>query len=440
MTPEKKEEDSSSLTKTISVMFVGHVGELALSGASMASSFASVTGFSLLIGGGYALDTFCGQSYGAKQYHMLGIQMQRAMLVLLLVCIPLACIWANAGNILVFLGQDPTISLEAGIYARYMIPSIFAYALLQCQIRFLQSQNNVVHMMFSTGFTTLIHIIICWLLVFKSGLGSKGAALASGVSYWINVVLLALYIRLSPLCNNKTWNGFSTKALQDIPTFIRIAVPSALMMCLEIWSFEMMVLLAGLLPNPTLETSVLSISLNTQTMLLMIPLGVGGAVSTRVSNELGAGRPQAARVAVGVAMSMVAIESILIATMMILGRKIWGYCYSREERVVHYVGDMMLLLAATHLCDGAQSVVNGVSRGCGWQKIGALVNFGAYYLIGIPFGIVLAFVFRVGGKGLWTGIVVAEFVQALILLIITVCTNWGKEAEVASARIHDSTV
>lgn len=33
----------------ISVMFVGHLGELALSGASMATSFASVTGFSLLV-------------------------------------------------------------------------------------------------------------------------------------------------------------------------------------------------------------------------------------------------------------------------------------------------------------------------------------------------------------------------------------------------------
>ncbi|KAK3008657.1 hypothetical protein RJ639_014721 [Escallonia herrerae] len=32
----------------ISLMFVGHLGELALSGASMATSFATVTGFSLL--------------------------------------------------------------------------------------------------------------------------------------------------------------------------------------------------------------------------------------------------------------------------------------------------------------------------------------------------------------------------------------------------------
>lgn len=37
------------LLQTISVMFVGHLGELALSGASMATSFASMTGFSILV-------------------------------------------------------------------------------------------------------------------------------------------------------------------------------------------------------------------------------------------------------------------------------------------------------------------------------------------------------------------------------------------------------
>jgi len=37
------------MLQVISVMFVGHLGELALSGASMATSFGSVTGLSLLV-------------------------------------------------------------------------------------------------------------------------------------------------------------------------------------------------------------------------------------------------------------------------------------------------------------------------------------------------------------------------------------------------------
>lgn len=175
-----------------------------------------------------ALDTFCGQSYGAKQYHMLGIHMQRAMIILSLVSIPLAVIWANTGIILKTLGQDPAISEEAGLYARFMIPSLFAYGLLQCKVKFLQTQNIVFPMMVSSGMTTLLHIFVCWILVFKSGLGSRGAALANSISYWINVVLLALYVKFSSSCA-KTWTGFSKEALQNIPTFLKLAVPSAVM-------------------------------------------------------------------------------------------------------------------------------------------------------------------------------------------------------------------
>ncbi|CAK8534214.1 unnamed protein product [Lathyrus sativus] len=423
----------------ISVMFVGHLGELSLSGASMATSFASVTGFSLLVGMASALDTLCGQSYGAKQYHMLGVHMQRAMLILMIVAIPLAVIWANTKSILILLGQDPEISAEAGNYAKLMVPCLFAYGLLQCLNRFLQTQNIVFPMMFSSAVTTLLHLPLCWFMVYKSGLGSSGAAIANSISYWINVTILALYVKFSPSCK-ETWNGISKEALalNNIPIFLKLAIPSALMVCLEMWSFELMVLLSGLLPNPKLETSVLSICLNTSAATWMIPFGLSGAISIRVSNELGAGNPRAARLAVCVVVVIAIIESILVGTAILLIRNIWGYAYSNEEEVVKYVATMLPILAVSNFLDGLQCVLSGTARGCGWQKIGAYVNLGAYYLVGIPAAILLAFVLHVGGKGLWLGITCALIAQVIALMIITIRTDWEKEANKATDRVNDS--
>ena len=84
--------------------------------------------------------------------------------------------------------------------------------------------------------------------------------------------------------------------------------------------------------------------------------------SIRVSNELGAGQPQAALLAVYVALFMVAIEGILVATTLILGHSFWGYSYSSEEKVVNYVGEMMLLLAGSQFIDGIQSVLSGMCQ------------------------------------------------------------------------------
>ncbi|QHO43187.1 Protein DETOXIFICATION [Arachis hypogaea] len=423
--------------QVISVMFVGHLGELALSGASMATSFASVTGFSLLVGMASALDTLCGQSYGAKQHRMLGIHMQRAMLILMIVSVPLAVIWINTRSILMFLGQDPEISTEAGSYAQLMVPSLFAYGLLQCLNRFLQTQNIVFPMVFCSGITTLLHVLICWIMVFKSGLGSRGAAIANSISYWINVLLLSLYVKFSPSCA-RTWSGFSKEAFQNIPSFLRLAIPSAVMVCLEMWSFEMMVLLSGLLPNPQLETSVLSICLNTAAAVWMIPFGLSGAVSTRVSNELGAGNPRTARLAVCVVLVMAIIEGLIVGLVLILIRHVWGYAYSNEGEVVDYVAVMLPILATSNFLDGLQCLLSGTARGCGWQKIGAYVNLGSYYLVGIPSAILLAFTFHIGGKGLWLGIICALIVQVLSLLTITIRTDWDQEAKKATDRVFDS--
>jgi hypothetical protein len=90
-----------------------------------------------------SLDTLCGQAFGAKQYYLLGIYKQRAILVLTPVSVVVAVIWAYTGQILLFFGQDPEIAMGAGSYIWWMIPTLFVYGPLQCHVRFLQTQNIV---------------------------------------------------------------------------------------------------------------------------------------------------------------------------------------------------------------------------------------------------------------------------------------------------------
>ncbi|KAL6909818.1 hypothetical protein ACP4OV_001477 [Aristida adscensionis] len=428
-----------NVIQMISVMFVGHLGELPLAGASMANSFATVTGLSLLLGMASALDTLCGQAFGARQYHLLGVYKQRAMFLLTLVSVPLAVVWFYTGEILLLFGQDADIAAEAGAFARWMIPALFAYGLLQCHVRFLQTQNIVLPVMAAAGAAAACHLVVCWVLVFGLGLGSKGAALSNAVSYWVNLAILAVYVRVSGECR-ETWTGFSAEAFRGALGFFRLAVPSALMVCLEMWSFELIVLLSGLLPNPKLETSVLSISLNTAAFVWMIPFGLGSAISTRVSNELGAGRPLAARLAVRVVVFLAVSEGLVMGSVMICVRYVWGHAYSDVEEVVTYTARMMMVIAVSNFFDGIQCVLSGVARGCGWQKIGACINLGAYYIVGIPAAYLIAFVLRVGGMGLWFGIICGLMVQVLLLMIITICTNWDKEAAKAKDRVFSSSL
>ena len=59
---------------------------------------------------------------------------------------------------------------------------------------------------------------------------------------------------------------------------------------------------------------------------------------------------------------MVVIDSILVAIALVLGHNFWGYLYSNEEKVVKYVGEMMLLLAGSHIIEGLQTVLSGLCQ------------------------------------------------------------------------------
>ena len=178
---------------------------------------------------GSALDTLCGQAYGAGQYEKLGIYLQRAIFVLNTTSIPLALIWANMETLLVFLGQDAQIASKAGTYAKWIIPTLFASSTSQPFVKFLQSQSVVSPLFFIYLCTLILHVPICWFLVFQSGMGYVGAALANSISYWLNVLLISLYVKFSSNFA-KTRAPLSRKALQDLGGFFRLAIPSAAML------------------------------------------------------------------------------------------------------------------------------------------------------------------------------------------------------------------
>ncbi|ESR33682.1 protein DETOXIFICATION 12 [Citrus sinensis] len=375
-----------------------------------------------------ALETLCGQAYGAQQYQRIGTQIYTAIFCLFLVCFPLSFLGIYMGRLLVLVGQDPQISHEVGKFIIWLLPALFAYAAMQALIRYFQSQSLIIPMFLSSYAALCLHIPICWGLVFKSGLGNLGGALAIGISYWLNVTFLAIYMKFST-AYAESRAPISMELFRGIGEFFHFAIPSAVMVCLEWWSFELLILMSGLLPNPQLETSVLSVCLSTIQTLSAIPYGLG--VHTRVSNGLGAGNVQRARVAVYAVVFMAVMETIIVSASLFASRRVFGYVFSNEGQVVDYVTTMAPLVCLSVIMDSLQ----GVFSGCGWQNITAFVNLGAYYLCAVPTAAILGFWLKSRGRGLWIGIQAGAFTQTLLLGIITTFTDWEKQASKARKRL-----
>lgn len=175
-----------------------------------------------------SLETLCGQAFGAKQYHLLGIYLQRAILILAVAAVPIGVIWLNMWRILVAMGQDPVVVEAAQSYTFWLLPVMFVYVVYFPLVKFFQTQGAVVQLMAISLVTVLFHVPLSWLLIDKLNVGLNGAAMVYTVSGVVNVSLMFGVVRFTPRFE-KTFRSLSWDAFHGFGEFFGLAVPSATM-------------------------------------------------------------------------------------------------------------------------------------------------------------------------------------------------------------------
>ncbi|XP_010504879.1 PREDICTED: protein DETOXIFICATION 41 [Camelina sativa] len=421
----------------VTVMFTGHLGSLELAGASIATVGIQGLAYGIMLGMASAVQTVCGQAYGARQYSSMGITCQRAMVLHLAAAFLLTFLYWYSGPILKAMGQSVAIAHEGQVFARGMIPQIYAFALACPMQRFLQAQNIVNPLAYMSLGVFLLHTLLTWLVTNVLDFGLLGAALVLSFSWWLLVAVNGLYIVISPSCKD-TWTGFSTRAFRGIWPYFKLTVASAVMLCLEIWYNQGLVIISGLLTNPTIALDAISICMYYLNWDMQFMLGLSAAISVRVSNELGAGNPRVAKLSVVVVNVTTVLISLVLCVILLVFRVGLSKAFTSDAEVIAAVSDLFPLLTVSIFLNGIQPILSGVAIGSGWQAVVAYVNLVTYYIIGLPIGCVLGFKTSLGVAGIWWGMIAGVILQTLTLIVLTLRTNWTSEVENAAHRVKTS--
>ncbi|KAL0453324.1 UNVERIFIED_CONTAM: protein DETOXIFICATION 21, partial [Sesamum latifolium] len=376
----------------VSQAFIGHVGSTELAAFALVATFLTKFAIGLLLGAASGLETLCGQAYGARQYHMLGIYLQRSWIVLTVISTLLLPVYIFAAPIFKALGQDEVISEMAGNIALWFIPVLYSYVLsFSCQI-YLQAQSKNMIITYFAAFSFAFHIFLSWLLTVKYNFGLKGALISTIFAFWLPNVGQLIFIG-SGGCR-ETWKGFTTLAFKDLWPVVKLSLSSGAMLCLELWYNAILILLTGSLKNAEIEIDALSICLNISSWEIMISLGFMAAASVRVSNELGKGDSKAAKFSiVNIVLTSCAIGLVLFVLFLFFQERL-AYVFTKDHNVAAEVTHLSSLLAFSILLNSVQPVLSGVAVGAGWQSVVVYVNLGSYYLIGIPIGVLLGYVIK----------------------------------------------
>lgn len=176
-----------------------------------------------------AMETLCGQAYGTKQYHMMGIYLQRSWLILLGVAVLLTPTYIFSGQLLTALGQPAELSRQADLVSMYMLPLHFVYAIILPLNKFLESQRKSWVAAVATAAAFPVHVAATWLLAAGALLPAWGLRSRDGDQLVLGprdggADLLCLRRRIP-----ETWRGFSASAFVDLNDFVKLSAASVVM-------------------------------------------------------------------------------------------------------------------------------------------------------------------------------------------------------------------
>ncbi|RWW00507.1 hypothetical protein BHE74_00001029 [Ensete ventricosum] len=423
----------------ITTAFLGRLGELELAGGALGFTFANVTGFSVLTGLCAAMEPICGQAYGAKNYKLLRKTLLMATMLLLLASLPICFLWLNVDRILLRFGQQRDIADLARRYVTYLLPDLAVTSFL-CPLKaYLSSQGVTLPTLFSSAIALAFHIPLNVALSKAKGL--QGVSTAIWLTDLTVVLMLASYVVMTERARRRGDSGggcaeeedeggrrWWEQSLAEWATLLKLSAPCCLTTCLEWWCYEILVLLTGRLPDARRKVSVIAVVLNFDYLLYSVMLSLATCASTRVSNELGAGRPRAARESAYVSLVLSFLAGFTGGAAMASARGQWGRLFSHEPGVVDGVRKMMRLMALVEVVNFPLAVCGGIVRGTARPWLGMYASVGGFYLVALPLAVVMGFTAKLGLGGLLLGFLVGTLTSAVLLVVFVACIDWDEEA------------
>jgi MATE family multidrug resistance protein len=487
---------SQQLMVTTDLIFLGRLGRFPLAVGTLSSTLFNLLWFGIA-GFGTAFDTLGSQAHGAGD--ALAVRNWAALAAgsLSACCVPAAAVLL-CGRFLAswVLSQDAATADAVGAFCAVLSLGLWPAALTLVLQKYLQVRNVVVPVAATSLITFALNACANLFFVTTCGLGTVGSALATTTSRFVNLALLAEYVRRTPSeyealldpagsggvaagwrvdgeearrdalterlsfeaapaspdvaalapARRRAGSGASSFAAacsearagvdaRMVAEMTKLGWRGAVMVAAEASSFDVTVVFASQLSQVALDAHMAMMNVCALTFMTG-PMAFGIAANVRVGNLLGSGDAARAKLAAAVAVAIGVTWMAACAIAIVAGGDVVGEVFvgTGDPEVVAAVARIAPYAAIFQVADGVLGTANGVLRAAGKQSELAVVNVVALWGGGVTVGAVCTFAFGAGVVGLWIGLALGVSGGAVWLGRAQVFLDWNEEARVARAN------
>ena len=270
--------------------------------------------------------------------------------------------------------------------------------------------------------STLFNLPLNYIFIYgKLGLpamGGVGCGWATAISNWIAVLALLVYLNRS-----KTYATFHLLAdrvlpdWQEIKHVLRLGVPIGFTMFVEVSMFAVIALfLAPLGPKVVAGHQIV---LNAISLLFMVPLSLGMALTLRVSFLVGAQAQARAQLLARSVLVLALGISLINVPVLLFGREFIASLYTGDLAVLDVAVRLFLFAAIFQIADVIQVTMINTLRGYRDTRIPMFIMLLSFWAICLPLGYILTFthwlIEPMGAPGFWIALCVGLTVASLLL-------------------------
>lgn len=410
---------SLNLMTFFDTVMSGRAGAEDLAGVAIGSSlwvpvFTGINGVLL------AITPIIAHLLGAKKDHKITYKTQQALYL----SIGLALVIILVG----LMALNPVLNLmdleeEVRHIAKYYLIALgtgiiplFIFNTLRC---LMDALGHTRISMFIILISLPINVVLNYIFIFgKLGipaLGGIGAGIATSLTYWITSVLaIILLAKLRPFRKYQLFANWSRPRVKEWLEQLKIGIPIGFAIFFETSIFAAVTLFMSEYSTNTIAAH--QAAMNFSSLLYMIPLSVGMALTITVGYEVGAKRLNDAKIYSYIGISGGIFIALFNGVILYLFRDAVAALYNEDAALISLTVQFIGYAIIFQLADAFGAPIQGALRGYKDVNTTLIIALVSYWVIGLPTGWLLANYTSLEAFGYWVGIIAGLSVGALCLL------------------------